>query len=157
MTATWEQVEQILGVKLLPWQRDILDDVRAGKSRLVARTRASGYHTMLRAARLARVCDAIDDLEQHVGVTGHVGTDASCIVVSESDYEVMKEWAKSRLPITGTTSAASTLLGIPIVTAPDWTCDEAAVAWLRLRARAARPFRRLLRRLAESVTADRNA
>ncbi|WP_374978116.1 hypothetical protein ACEYYH_10570 [Microbacterium trichothecenolyticum] len=64
--------------------------------------------------------------------------------MSESDYAVMRDYARAQLT-RPTGVDIQTVTGIPVVTAPDWTCDEFAVAWLRLRVHLERPFRRLLR------------
>jgi hypothetical protein len=44
------------------------------------------------------------------------------------------------------TSTGEALIGIPIVTAPDWACDTDRVAWLRLQVKLFGGVRRLIRR-----------
>lgn len=93
-----------------------------------------------------RIHDAIDDLERALGITGHVGPGYRYIVISDTDHQVLVDWAVDEGWKRDHAQPDSIFAGIPLVTAPDWTCDPGAVAWLRFRTIATQRVARLLRR-----------
>lgn len=75
---------------------------------------------------------AVDGLEAGLGVTGHADLERGRIVVSESDAATLRGLAVFPVELYG---HRDQVFGIPLVTAPDWTCDPASVAWCRFVAR----------------------
>lgn len=99
-------------------------------------------------AQLAeRRAQLIKDVETEFAVTLHPGRRQSQVVVSASDYEWLLVALERYDPLA---RGYYTGLGgeLDVIVAPDWTCDPARVAWLRLVVVTTRPIRRLVRWLA---------
>lgn len=94
-----------------------------------------------------RAAVAIQQLSAHFGVTAYGPNRYGHLVISFSEAARLRTFAT--YPADPAWTSGATFTGIPIEIVPDWTCDPTTLAAARLRAHVARPFVRLLRRVAE--------
>lgn len=113
-----------------------LDDLR----------RATELLPQLRGDYERQVARAIRWLELK-GIDAAVRPDGA-IVVSSTGFELLRVLARVPRP---TSAIGSTLLGVPIYAAPDWTFDPLHVAQARVAAIALLPFRAPLRALLRAM------
>jgi hypothetical protein len=95
----------------------------------------------LTIARLRNTARAIEDLKDMTGVTAYGPNRHGHLVIAESDADRIDHATHGLITIS--TAAAfqpthSGFRGIPITTAPDWTCNPLAVANARMIATGAK-------------------